>query len=224
MAKQLNIDMNFKANTSQAQQAIQQLQTAIQKLGYGSAPKGVLAADFEKASAAARELSYHLGNAFNTKTGNLDLSKLNASLKSSGTNLATLTANFKNAGSAGQEAFVALSKSIANADQPAITLNTTLSSLLTTLKNTAKWQISSSILHGFMGALSQAKNYAWDLNESLNNIRIVTGQSVDQMAKFADQANKAAKALSTTTTDYTNASLIYYQQGDIQKIFVDEVL
>jgi TP901 family phage tail tape measure protein len=33
------------------------------------------------------------------------------------------------------------------------------------------------------------------------------------MAKFAESANKAAKALSTTTTDYTNASLIYYQQG-----------
>ena len=33
------------------------------------------------------------------------------------------------------------------------------------------------------------------------------------MAQFAEQANKAAKALSTTTTDYTNASLIYFQQG-----------
>jgi DNA-binding transcriptional regulator LsrR (DeoR family) len=33
------------------------------------------------------------------------------------------------------------------------------------------------------------------------------------MAKFAESANKAARALSTTTTDYTNASLIYYQQG-----------
>jgi hypothetical protein len=33
------------------------------------------------------------------------------------------------------------------------------------------------------------------------------------MAAFADRANKAAKALSTTTTEYTNASLIYYQQG-----------
>jgi hypothetical protein len=31
------------------------------------------------------------------------------------------------------------------------------------------------------------------------------------MADFAEQANKAAKALSTTTTSYTNASLIYYQ-------------
>jgi hypothetical protein len=33
------------------------------------------------------------------------------------------------------------------------------------------------------------------------------------MAHFAREANNAAKALSTTTTEYTNASLIYYQQG-----------
>jgi hypothetical protein len=31
------------------------------------------------------------------------------------------------------------------------------------------------------------------------------------MAKFAKQANTAAKALSTTTTEYTDAALIYYQ-------------
>ena len=33
------------------------------------------------------------------------------------------------------------------------------------------------------------------------------------MAVFAERANQAAKALSATTLDYTNASLIYYQQG-----------
>jgi DNA-binding transcriptional regulator LsrR (DeoR family) len=33
------------------------------------------------------------------------------------------------------------------------------------------------------------------------------------MAQFARQANKAAKELGKSTKDYTNASLIYYQQG-----------
>jgi hypothetical protein len=33
------------------------------------------------------------------------------------------------------------------------------------------------------------------------------------MAQFAEKANNAAKALSTTTVDYTDAALIYYQQG-----------
>jgi hypothetical protein len=30
----------------------------------------------------------------------------------------------------------------------------------TTLANTARWQISSSVLHGFMGALQSAYGYA----------------------------------------------------------------
>jgi len=33
------------------------------------------------------------------------------------------------------------------------------------------------------------------------------------MDRFADRANKAAQALSTSTLEYTKASLIYYQQG-----------
>jgi predicted transcriptional regulator len=69
------------------------------------------------------------------------------------------------------------------------------------------------MLHSFVGAVSTAYGYTQDLNESLNSIRIVTGKSTEDMARFAEEANKAAKELSTTTTDYTDASLIYYQQG-----------
>jgi TP901 family phage tail tape measure protein len=51
------------------------------------------------------------------------------------------------------------------------------------------------------------------IGTSLNDIRIVTGKSADEMANFAVQANNAAKELGKTTTDYTNAALIYAQQG-----------
>jgi hypothetical protein len=64
-----------------------------------------------------------------------------------------------------------------------------------------------------MGAIQGAYGYAQDLNESLTNIAIVTGRSTDQMAAFAEQANKSAQALSVSTTAYTDAALIYYQQG-----------
>jgi hypothetical protein len=33
------------------------------------------------------------------------------------------------------------------------------------------------------------------------------------MHDFAKEATEAAKVLSATTTDYTDAALIYYQQG-----------
>ena len=215
MAKQLNVDMRFTADTSKAKQQIQELQTAIQKLGYGGPVKNEMVdpKQFEQAASSARELAYHLNNAYNAKTGNLDLSKLNSSLKQSGTSLTQLTANFKNAGTVGQQAFVSLAKTIAMADQPALTINAHLSTMFTTLKNVARFQISSSIMHGLIGGVQTAFNYAKDLNQSLNNISIVTGQSTSQMARFAEQANKTARSLSATTLDYTNAALIYYQQG-----------
>lgn len=79
--------------------------------------------------------------------------------------------------------------------------------------NTIKWGISSSAMNTFAGSVQKAYSYVKNLDNSLNNIRIVSGQSADQMAKFAVQANKAAAALGATTLDYTNASLIFYQQG-----------
>ena len=51
------------------------------------------------------------------------------------------------------------------------------------------------------------------MDTSLNDIRIVSNKSADDMERFAIQANNAAKALGASTLDYTKASTIYYQQG-----------
>jgi hypothetical protein len=64
-------------------------------------------------------------------------------------------------------------------------INSMMNELWITMKNTMRWQITSSALHGFMGALQTSYGYAKDLNSSLNNIRIVSGQSAEQMAEFA---------------------------------------
>lgn len=212
MAKQLNVALDFTANTTQAKQQIQELQQLLTKVAY-STDLGVSPEQMQKASAAAKELAIHLNEAYNATTGNYDLSKLNASLARSKTNVTKLSNSLLEAGATGQQAFIKLAQSIAAADQPMITLNARLQDFLTTVKNTVKWQISSSMIHGVMGALQGAYGYAQDLNKSLNDIRIVTGHNIDYMDKFAEKANKAAKALSTSTLDYTDASLIYYQQG-----------
>lgn len=212
MAKQLNVALDFTANTTQAKQSIQELQQLLTKLSY-STDLGLKPEQMQKASEAARQLAFHLNEAYNTATGNYDLSKLNASLNRSQTNVTKLSKSLLDAGVTGQQAFVKLAQSIAAADQPMISLNARLQDFLTTVKNTVKWQISSSMIHSVMGALQGAYGYAQDLNRSLNDIRIVTGHNIDYMDKFADKANKAAKALSTSTLNYTDASLIYYQQG-----------
>lgn len=89
------------------------------------------------------------------------------------------------------------------------------------MKNTVRWQVTSTALNSFVGTLETAYGYAKDLNKSLTNIRIVTENSAEDMALFAEQANKAAKALSTTTVDYTDAALIYYQQGLTEQEVLD---
>ena len=212
MAKQLNVDMNFRANTAQAQQSIMALQAQLTKLGYSNNLK-MNTAGIDKASAAARELQTHLNRAINADTGKLDLGKFNASLTSANKSLSALTSDLATGGELGQKAFTNITRAIADAEQPVITLNKQMSTLWTTMKNTLRWQISSSVLNQLMTSVSTAYSYVQSLDKSLNDIRIVSGLSADNMADFAERANEAAKSLSTTTTKYTDAALIFYQQG-----------
>ena len=215
MAKQLNVNLAFTADTSKARQQLQDLQKQLTNLinkPTAMSSFGVTK-EIEQASVAAASLKSQLEAATNVNTGKLDLGKFNQSLKQSNYQIKDYRDALLSLGPEGAKAFSTLAQSITTAEVPLRRSSALLTKFATTLKNTARWQLSSSILHGFMGSLQHAYGYAQDLNESLNNIRIVTGNSTEQMAQFAQEANKAAQSLSTTTTEYTNASLIYYQQG-----------
>lgn len=216
MAKHLNLSLGVTADTSQAKAQLQDLQKQLNNLTKSTAKsstQGGLTKEINDAITATAKLKTMLEASTNVNTGNLDLSKFSQQLKSSGMDLKAYANHLTQLGPAGEQAFMSLAKSVVSAEVPLKRSNALISETWTTLKNTARWQFSSSMLHGFIGSIQAAHGYAQDLNESLNNIRIVTGQNIDQMTKFAQEANKAARALSTTTTDYTNASLIYYQQG-----------
>lgn len=219
MAKQLNsyqVNLQFTADAKQAQQQLENLQRQLDVLATSAIKNSAgtgLSSQITESAMAAQQLKVQLQEATNVNTGKLDLSKFTASLKASNMDLNKYANILKSLGPEGSKAFSNLATAISQSEMPLRRTNALLAETWTTLKNTARWQFSSSLLHGFVGSVQQAYGYAQDLNESLNNIRIVTGQSADQMAKFAVQANKAAKELSTTTTKYTDAALIYYQQG-----------
>ena len=223
-----NVNMRFTADTGQAKQQLRDLQSSLDTLMNQIATKNIKFFDvnatkkeIDEASAAVQELKIALDQATNVDTGRLDLSKFSKSLSQSGYTLQDFATHLENLGPTGDKAFVALAQSVINAEVPLKRTNALLDNFKKTLANTAKWQISSNLMHGVQGSLQKAYYYAEDLNRSLNDIRIVTGQSNDQMAEFAEKANKAAQALSTTTTNYTNASLIYYQQGLSDKEVAD---
>lgn len=209
MAKRLNYTIGVNADTSKFEASLQEAVTSLQALG----TKSQIVPTLQKASTAALDLAKNLQSAVNTNTGKLDLSVFNKKLEDSGQSLRSYYNQMVQLGSAGTEAFLKVASSITQAELPLRRTNTLMNELWVTMKNTMRWQLTSSVLHGFVGSLEQAYGYSKNLDRSLNEIRIVSEKSAEDMARFAEQANKAAKALSTTTTNYTDASLIYYQQG-----------
>lgn len=212
--RQLTLSLAFEADTSAAKQAIVDLANSLKRISTMPAVgSNIDIVSLNEGKQAAAELLQHLSKAVNVDTGKLNLATLATSLKASGKSLNNYKIKLEQCGATGREAFLKISQSIANAENPLRRSNKLLSDFMITLKNTVKWQISSTLLHGFMGALQSAYGYAEDLNKSLTNISIVTGQSIDKMSQFAQAANKAAKELSASTLAYTDAALIYYQQG-----------
>lgn len=215
--KQYNINLSLTADTSKAKKNLESLQKQLTSILTTPSHhrKFNLGIDEEvkEASLAVATLKQQLKNATSVNTGKLDLTKFNQQLKASGMSIEKYKDALLTMGPSGASAFSKLSQSILTAEIPLKRSNKLLHEFAETLKNTMRWQLSSTILNGFMTSVSAAYGYAQDLNRSLNDIRIVTGASVEEMDKFAQKANKAAVALSTTTNQYAKASLIYYQQG-----------
>lgn len=201
--------VGINADVSEARTAINQVIQDLQRLGTN--PQ--LVPEMRQAAEAAYQLGKNLESAINPQTGNLDLSKFNENLRSSGQTLNSYYEQLRLLGGQGQETFLQLASAISKTEAPLMRTSRLMSDLWTTMRNTVRWQITASALQGFTGALSDAYRYTQDLNESLTNIRIVTGNSAEQMRDFAQYANQAAQNLSTTTTEYADAALIYYQQG-----------
>lgn len=209
MAKRLNYQIGITADISQFQTQMNRVFESLTKVGTSSQ----VTKELQRASSAALELANNLSKAYNQDTGKLDLRIFEDNLKRSGQTLSSYYDQLVRIGPDGQQAFLQVVSAVTQAELPIKRTSKLLDQLWVTMKNTMRWQLTSSALNSFTGALQTAYGYSKSLNASLNNIRIVSDKSADDMKEFAEYANKAAKALSTTTTDYTDASLIYYQQG-----------
>ena len=212
--KTLKIDLQFNANIKEAQRQMQQLQQSLSQLATSQPMTNFsLTPQLKEAKQSAMDLKIALNNAMNVDTGRLNLNKFQSELNRSGKSIQQYAQQLQALGPSGVRAFQQVAQAVAQADTKMFNLSGGAKKLMDTLGNTIRWQLTSSAIHGVMSAFSDTISYAKELDTSLNNIRIVTGKSADQMARFAKEANSMAKQLSTTTTKYTDASLIYYQQG-----------
>jgi hypothetical protein len=210
----IQFEIGYTVNKSGLNEAIKALQQ-VQKEADKAFSAGTLTDELDQAAAAAHELENILNSAWNNKLGQLDLSKVSSGINNMYGSVSKMKSALESSGSSGAAAYNKVASSILGTNLQLKQSNKLLDEMATTMGNTVKWGIASSIMNTFSGSVQQAYGYVKSLDSSLNDIRIVTNKSAEDMANFATQANKAAKALGQSTTDYTDASLIYYQQGKI---------
>lgn len=168
-------------------------------------------AELKEIKKQANDVQSALSKAFNVKLNVTNFQTLQNELKS--LKLDKVYQGFAKAGSAGIQAFNQLPSAVMKTNLQLKESHTILDKMGTTLANSFKWSAASSVVNRMAGSIEGAWNYAKSLDTSLNDIRIVSGKSADEMERFARTANQAAQRLGKSTTDYTNAALIYYQQG-----------
>ena len=210
MAKQLNYQINLNVNKNDLNDLLKSLKQ-IQQDDLDNINLGALNSDLSKAANEAHRLEIILNKSWNSKLGQWDLTKLNQEIKTTYGNVQKLK-DVLEKNNMGQQ-FNTLQSSVLSTNLQLKQSNKLLDTMATSMANTVKWGITSNIFNNVANQIQKAWDYSVKLDTSLNDIRIVTDKSADEMERFARTANKAAQNLGTSTKDYTDAALIYYQQG-----------
>ena len=211
-SKKISYTIDFDVN-KQALEDVQRNLAAL-KMSAKTAGQDSINKELKESVAVANQLSDILAKAWNPRLGSLNLGKLNQELKSAGLSASVLKTELGKGGKDGAAAYNELARTILNTNIQLKQSNDWLDKMATTFKNTIRYGFSSSVFNRATGAIEKAWSYTKNLDKSLNDIRIVTDKSAESMANFAKHANKAAQSLGKSTKDYTDAALIYYQQGD----------
>jgi hypothetical protein len=103
-----------------------------------------------------------------------------------------------------------MTQAIVTAENKVFSLEGGMKRLANTFMNTVRYQASSAAINAMTSSITNAISYTKELDKSLTDIMMVTRYTRDEMNSFAVSANKAAKALSTSTNAYAKASLIYF--------------
>ena len=171
------------------------------------------AKDLDQMQQTAKKVQIALEKAFNPTLNTTNVKTFQSELQKTVGSVDQVYNKLKLAGPQGEVAFHQMATEILTTNLKLKQTNSLIDSMGKTMVNTVKWGIASSIMNTFTQSVQGAFQYVQSLEKSLTNIRIVTGDSTEKMAQFAEQANRSAQALGRSTLDYTKASLTFYQQG-----------
>ena len=162
-----------------------------------------------------KQLGDALSSSLNPQTGLLDLSKFKQQL--SGLSLSQLEQSMSKVGATGQIAFGNMIGQIGKMDTSFKSISSFADKIYNTMGNTVRWGVTASIFQTIQNSIYRAVGYVQELDTSLNNIRIVTNASNEDMRNFALNANQAAQAIGASTTSFTDAAQLYAQNGFNEK-------
>ena len=213
----LNYEINFSINKASYNNIIQELNKTMKAATGALSTSTANKEDMQYTLNAAKDLKKIFESSWNSKLNQLDLSKVNNDIHKTFGSVKNLKDALDNSGATGAHAYNLFSREILNTNLQLSKSSKLLDDMADTLSKTIKWGIASRAMNSMVGSIQKAWSFSVNLDKSLNDIRIVTGKSAEEMEKFAVRANAAAKALGASTRDYTEASLIYYQQGLSEK-------
>ncbi len=160
--------------------------------------------------ARIQQVQTALSKSFNTNLNLIDLSTFKKQLGD--ISLGSLQKTMSQT-SEGTKAFNSMLGTIGQIDTGFKNISSLSDKIINTFGNTVRWGVTASIFQTIQNSLYRSVDYVKELDTSLNNIQIVTGETSSNLTEWAKSANEAAAQLGASTVAFTDAAQLYAQNG-----------
>lgn len=209
MDMQINFDFQAK-NLDQIVSQINQIQQAFQQKGKSV---GFNDKDIKAYSNSLEILKQNTVKTFDVMNSKASSNKVGQALKQAGVDANNLQNAMRKLGVNGVSSLDNVSKSATQAKRELGKIGKGLKEISDTFTSALKWNMAYGSINAMSSSLKDAVHFAKELDSTLTDIRIVAGLTKDEAIAFGEEATKLAQRLGSTTSEYTKASLIYFQQG-----------
>ncbi len=217
----LDIDVRskgIKETRQQLEELKQNLADAKSQGKSGTFLKTELEGSFKSAKAATKaieEVEKALDK-LESKGNNLtirDLGEFNNDLRKAGVSVTNLDKYLEKMGKQGVKSLGQVSQATYDLGVQVDKVEDKFSKLGDQIQHEIVDNVVSAGFNAMGDAINSAIYFSKDLNRTLTDIQVVSGKSAEDMAEFAKQSNAAAKELGSSTDEFANSALIFYQQG-----------
>jgi TP901 family phage tail tape measure protein len=117
----------------------------------------------------------------------------------------------------GTKTFTALEKKTLELNGGVETLTKTKLKLIDQFKEAISksitWAVAMGALYGTIRKIREGFTFVYELSNQMNNIRMITGYTADEVEKLAKQYNSLASAISSNTMDVAKSAEVWLRQG-----------